>query len=109
MPDWLSERKTLFSTKYPAFERNWKKRKAEEHINTSKAASSGNNGKDELTNEKRANKTGMGTADIQRTKDKLEKALEEIFQDDKNKAQATTSSRASVVASGKRLRKLPKR
>ena len=29
MPDWMSERRALFTSKYPAFERHWKKKKVD--------------------------------------------------------------------------------
>jgi len=98
MPDWMSERRTLFSTKYPAFDRSSKKKKVEEKVKGVKTPPA-------------SIFTTKSTTDIQigspkeKPEDRLEQALEEIFKDeDKDKF-----SKTSVTGAGKRVRKLPKR
>lgn len=109
MPDWMSERRTLFSTKYPAFERSWKKRKAEEKTKSSDASGSSTSCKDEIINTEMVDKPNLENLEYQQTEDRLEKALEEIFKDDENKTEIRATGRSSVNASGKRIRRLPKR
>ena len=105
MPDWMSEKRTLFTSKYPSFESNWqKKRKAAEkrkHLNLSS---------DNAPVEKIANLKKVKLVEKQDSENKLEKALEEIFRDEDDKqGTKATGAQASENTPRKRARRLPKR
>ena len=106
MPDWMSEKRTLFPAKYPAFERQWKKKRVVE--NSSNQDTSNKNVKS-ITNSVKEGKEKaaleQGASKDKSTENQLEKALEEIFRDDdtENKNQNSSSG------GRRRTRKLPKR
>ena len=102
----MSEKKTLFSAKYPAFERNWKKKKIEEKVKTTESAQV------ITTTEKSALPVAkvdhsVITRDLQKetTGNQLEQAMEELFKDKENE----TCAKTSHTSARKRIRKLPKR
>ena len=106
MPDWMSEKRTLFPSKYPAFERQWKKKKVDEKSDTlgtlNKNVKSDKNSvivaKDKVVTEHETSKE-------KNTENQLEKALEEIFKDDETGNENQNSSSGGR----RRTRKLPKR
>ena len=97
MPDWMSERRTLFSTKYPAFERSSKKKKVVKKVKSVESSDSTSSTKDTTAKQIDSEK--------KKPEDQLEQALEEIFKDGDN----DTCAKTSVTGAGKRIRKLPKR
>jgi hypothetical protein len=98
MPDWMSERRALFSTKYPAFDRSSKKKKVEGKIKGAETPS------DSTSTTKDTTPIQIDSAK-ENPADRLEQALEEIFKDGEKDKYAKTS----VTGAGKRVRKLPKR
>ena len=110
MPDWMSEKKTLFSAKYPAFERCTKKKKAkgkpevEEQTNiipmSRKSVSRDTKTDIELDN-KGDSKENSDT--------QLEHAMEEIFREKEADMAEKGKPRISEPSARKRVRKLPKR
>ena len=98
MPDWMSERRALFSTKYPAFDRSSKKKKVEEKIKSVETSL------DSISTTKDTTAIQIDSAK-ENPADRLEQALEEIFKDGEKDKCAKTS----VTGAGKRVRKLPKR
>lgn len=106
MPDWMSEKRTLFTTKYPAFERHWKKKKVAEksdfHDTLNKSVKSDSDSSLEIKDKVNPEK---GASDEKNPESQLEKALEEIFKDNENDNKGHNSSSVSR----RRTRKLPKR
>ena len=106
MPDWMSERRALFTTKYPAFERHWKKKKVEEKSDT--IISSKKNidiSKAQIIKSKAKRATEKAHSEEKSPENQLERALEEIFKDDDDDGKNS----ASLSGSRRRTRKLPKR
>ena len=110
MPDWMSEKKTLFSAKYPAFERCTKKKKAKGKLEVEEQANiiampRKSVSRDTKTDIDSVNKGGSKEdSDAQ-----LEHAMEEIFREKDVDVTEKGKARIFEPLTRKRVRKLPKR
>ena len=106
MPDWMSEKRTLFPAKYPAFERQWKKKKVGEKFNIPDTLNkNGRSDKNGDLEGKLKVATEQATSKEENTENQLEKAMEEIFKDNDTDCKNLNS----CPGGRRRTRKLPKR
>ena len=110
MPDWMSEKKTLFSAKYPAFERCTKKKKCKEKIEVEEQNNIISLSRKSASRETKTNIELAKKGDSKENSDaQLEHAMEEIFKENEADIAEKRKARISEPSARKRVRKLPKR
>ena len=110
MPDWMSEKKTLFSAKYPAFERCTKKKKAKGKLEVEEQADIIAMPRKSVSRDTKTDIDLVNEGGSKENSDaQLEHAMEEIFREKEVDVTEKGKARIFEPLTRKRVRKLPKR
>ena len=110
MPDWMSEKKTLFSAKYPAFERCTKKKKTKGKTEVEEQTNIISMSRKSVSRDTKTDIELDNKGDSKENSDtQLEHAMEEIFREKEADIAEKGKPRISEPSARKRVRKLPKR